>query len=123
VLNGLGMPEILVLLVLALFLFGPERLPGVARDAAKVLRQLRNMANDVTQDLRSELGPEMKDLQLEDLHPRRFVERHLLSDLADDEAPVGSRPGVPAQGTAAPRRTTPRPVDPTAAPSFDPDTT
>jgi sec-independent protein translocase protein TatB len=123
VLNGLGMPEVLLLLVLALFLFGPERLPGVARDVAKVLRQLRNMANDVTQDLRSELGPEMKDLQLEDLHPRRFVERHLLSDLADDEAPVDGRPGVSAQGTAAPRRTTPRPVDPTAAPSFDPDTT
>jgi Tat protein translocase TatB subunit len=123
VLNGLGMPEILVLLALALFLFGPERLPGVARDVAKVLRQLRNMANDVTQDLRSELGPEMQDLQLQDLHPRRFVERHLLSDLADDEPAGAARPGAAPYGAVTPLVPGPRPVDPTAAPTFDPDTT
>lgn len=44
--GSLGGGEILVLILVGLIVFGPERLPTVARDAAKVLRQLRQADGD-----------------------------------------------------------------------------
>ncbi len=61
--------EILVLGVLAVIIFGPEKLPEVARKAARVLNYLRNIANDAQGRLRQELGPEFADLELADLNP------------------------------------------------------
>jgi sec-independent protein translocase protein TatB len=75
--SNLNMWEILVLLLLALFIFGPERLPKVIGDAARMLRNLRNMARNATSDLSRELGTEVT---LEDLHPRTFLRKHLLSE-------------------------------------------
>jgi sec-independent protein translocase protein TatB len=83
VFNGVGWPEIAVLLVIGLFVFGPERLPKAARDAGRMLRQLRQMATGMRNDLRSELGPELADLDLRSLHPRTFVRKHLFED--DDD--------------------------------------
>jgi sec-independent protein translocase protein TatB len=82
VFNGVGWPEIAVLLVIGLFVFGPERLPKAARDAGRMLRQLRQMATGMRNDLRSEI-PELADLDLRSLHPRTFVRKHLFED--DDD--------------------------------------
>ena len=86
--NNLGWGEIAFLVVLALFVFGPERLPKVAAEAGRMLRQLRRMAQNASADIKAELGPEMGDLDLTDLNPRRFVQRHLFED---------EEPAVPAQ--------------------------
>jgi sec-independent protein translocase protein TatB len=84
VFNGLGWGEIAVLLLIGLFVFGPDKLPRVARDAGRMLRQLRQMANGMRDDLRAELGPEIADLDIRDLHPKTFVRKALLED--DDES-------------------------------------
>jgi sec-independent protein translocase protein TatB len=89
VFNNLGWEEILVLAIIGLIVFGPDRLPKAAQDAAALLRQLRTMARGAANDLRAELGPEMADLDLRSLHPRRFVEDALFGD---DEP---STPAVP----------------------------
>lgn len=78
-----GVGELAVLGVLALVIFGPERLPGMAAQAGRALRQLRHMASDATRDLRDGLGPEYADFDPRDLNPRQFVRRHLFED--DDE--------------------------------------
>jgi sec-independent protein translocase protein TatB len=72
-----------VLVLLGLFLFGPERLPGMAADAGRMLRKLRAYVKDMSQELRDELGPEVADLDLRSLHPREIVRRNLFED--DDE--------------------------------------
>jgi sec-independent protein translocase protein TatB len=90
--NNLGWPEIAFLIVLALFVFGPDRLPKVAADAGRMLRQLRQMAQNASADIKSELGPEMGDLDLTDLNPRRFVQKHLFD--GDDDAVPAQRPAV-----------------------------
>src|SRR5881409_177447 len=82
--NNIGWPELIVLAVIGLIVLGPERLPKAAADAARMLRQLRAMARDATADLKAELGPEMADLDLASLHPRRLVQS--VWD-ADDEDP------------------------------------
>lgn len=82
-----GLGEMVVLVVLALVIFG-EKLPQAAAQAGRALRQLRQMANNAKADLQEGLGPEFKDFDLADLHPRTFVRKHLLEDLDDDGAPV-----------------------------------
>jgi len=73
--------EIIILALLGLFIFGPERLPKVIADAMRIVRGLRNMARNATADLSRELGTEVS---LEDLHPKTFIRKHLLSE--EDEA-------------------------------------
>lgn len=72
--------EIAGLLLVALLIFG-ERLPKVIADGMRMLRNLRSMATNATGDLSRELGTEIK---LEDLNPKTFVRKHLLSE--EDEA-------------------------------------
>ena len=109
-----------VLLVLALFVFGPERLPGMAAEAGKGLRRLRLYVKGMTDDLKSELGPELGDVDLASLHPRTFVQKHLLDDdLFDDGDPstfdlLGGDDGRPAAGA---------PLKPGELAPWDPDTT
>lgn len=80
VFNSLGWPEIAVLLVVALVVFGPERLPKAAAEAGRMLRTLRQLANTAREDLKAELGPELGDLDLASLNPRTFVRKNLLGD-------------------------------------------
>lgn len=74
-----GIGEIGLLIVLAVVIFGPEKLPELARKAARVVNYLRMIGNDARGQLRRELGPEFDDFDLADLNPKRFVQRHLLS--------------------------------------------
>jgi sec-independent protein translocase protein TatB len=78
--SSLGWGEVLALVVVALFVFGPDKLPRVARDAGRMLRQLREMANGARTQLKSELGPEFADLDFDSLNPRTFVRKHLFED-------------------------------------------
>ena len=77
----LSLPKILVLAVIALVVFGPNELPKMAAKAGKALRELRNIAEGAKNDLREGLGPEFADFEIEDLNPRHFVQKHLLSDM------------------------------------------
>lgn len=71
--------EITALVVLAIIVFGPEKLPELARKAARVLSYLRRIGNDARGQLRKELGDDFADISLADLNPKTFVSKHLLS--------------------------------------------
>jgi sec-independent protein translocase protein TatB len=77
VFSNLNAWEVIALALLGLFIFGPERLPKVISDGVRMLRGLRNMARNATNDLSRELGTEVS---LEDLHPKTFIRKHLLSE-------------------------------------------
>ena len=79
----LSIEKIIVLLVLAVVIFGPERLPKMIRQAGSALRDLRRLADSATRDLREGLGPEFADFDVTDLHPKNFVRKHLLDDEFD----------------------------------------
>lgn len=80
-----GIGEAAVLGVLALVIFG-DKLPSVAQQAGRTLRQLRTMANSAREDLREGLGPEFANFDPADLNPKRFVAKHLFDD---DPDPLG----------------------------------
>jgi sec-independent protein translocase protein TatB len=73
--------KLLILAVIALLVFGPHELPKMASKAGKALRELRKIAEGAKSDLRDGLGPEFADFEIEDLNPRHFVQKHLLSDM------------------------------------------
>ena len=102
--------KLLILAVIALVIFGPNELPRIARQAGRALRDLRKIAEGATADLREGLGPEFQDLDLEDLNPRRFVQKHLL----DDPETASSREEEPAPQVATPKDTTATSVAATA---------
>ena len=82
---GIGVPEFLVILVVALLAFGPDRLPDFARQAGRMVRQVRSFANNARDDIRAELGPEYADFQLNDLDPRKAIRKHILEAWDEDE--------------------------------------
>ena len=84
---NVGPLEIILVLIVALVVFGPDKLPGMIKDLGKALRQVRAQAQSMQEDLKSELGPEVGDLDLRSLHPRTFVEKHLFGD--GEEDPLG----------------------------------
>jgi len=82
---GIGLPELMVIVVIAVVVFGPERLPEFARQAGRFVRQLRNLAQNAQTQLRDELGPEYADLRLADLDPRQAIRKHILEAMEDDD--------------------------------------
>lgn len=80
-----GIWEILVIVVVGIIVFGPDRLPDYARQAGRMVRQLRKFAQGAQSDLRRELGPEYADLNLADLDPRAMIRKHVLEALEDED--------------------------------------
>jgi sec-independent protein translocase protein TatB len=76
----LSVTKLLVLAVIALVVFGPHELPKIASQAGKMLRDLRRIADGAKADLREGLGPEFQDFDFDDLHPRKFVQKHLMDE-------------------------------------------
>ncbi len=84
---GMGWPEIGLLLVVGLLLFGPDKLPGMAKQAGQFVRTVRQMAENAKNDLGREMGQDFSELNLRDLDPREVVRRHVL-DQPGEPAPV-----------------------------------
>jgi sec-independent protein translocase protein TatB len=82
---GIGVPEFMVILVVALFVFGPDRLPDFARQAGRMVRQVRHLTRQTRDDLRAELGPEYANFELTDLDPRRAIRKHILEAWEDED--------------------------------------
>jgi sec-independent protein translocase protein TatB len=66
---GVGLPELAVIAFVAVLVFGPDKLPDFARQAGRLVKQMRQFAHDARDELREELGPEYADLNAPD--PRR----------------------------------------------------
>jgi sec-independent protein translocase protein TatB len=86
---GVGLQEMVVIAFVAVLVFGPDRLPDLARQAGRMARQLRSFAHAARDELRTELGPEYSDLQLRDLDPRTIVRKHIMDAMNEpDDAEI-----------------------------------
>jgi sec-independent protein translocase protein TatB len=116
VFDSIGWGEILVLALAALFIFGPERLPDLAKDAAAGIKRVRSAVTGVREQVNESFGddlPELRDLDLRKYHPKTFIRTQLMGDDDDDKPAV--RPAAAAAPVARPRdHATPPPFDPDA---------
>ena len=134
---NVGPLELLVLAVIGLVVLGPDKLPELARDAARLLRTLREVATGARNQLKDELGPEFADVDLRNLNPRTAVQRavfgqevdlqtyhprHALQDMLlgeeeDESVPYAGEQFADEQVARPAPRPRPRPVTkPTSAP-------
>lgn len=96
---GVGLPELLVIVVVAIMIFGPDRIPEFARQAGRMIRQVRDFTRATRDDIRSELGPEFADFEITDLDPRRAVRKYIQEawDETDDDRSNGRAGEVKAK--------------------------
>jgi sec-independent protein translocase protein TatB len=85
---GVGLPELALIALVAVIVFGPDKLPELARQAGAMLRKARSFANAARDELRTELGPEYADLELRDLDPRTIVRRHIIEAMEEPDTEV-----------------------------------
>ena len=81
--DSIGWGEIVVLALAALFIFGPDRLPGLAKEAASALAHVRRALRDARGQVSDTLGDDftdLRDLDLRRYHPKTFLREQLLKD-------------------------------------------
>ncbi|SES25806.1 sec-independent protein translocase protein TatB [Streptomyces sp. yr375] len=78
--NDIGPLELVTLAVLAVLVFGPDKLPKVIQDVMRTVRKIREFSESAKADIRSELGPDFKDFEFEDLNPKAFLRKQLDND-------------------------------------------
>lgn len=94
---GLTFEKLLLIGLIAVFLIGPDRLPGYAAQFARLIRSLRDMANGAKTRMREEMGPDFDDVDWKKLDPRQYDPRRIIREALDDEAPA-TRPGAAKSG-------------------------
>ncbi|MEV8337391.1 twin-arginine translocase TatA/TatE family subunit [Leucobacter sp. NPDC077196] len=83
---GLTIDKILVILVIAMFVLGPQRLPIYAKKFGELVRSVKRMADGAKDRLRDEMGPEFDDVDWRQLDPRQYDPRRIIRDaLLEDE--------------------------------------
>ena len=80
------MPDTLFILLLALVIFGPKKLPEIATQVAKLIAQIRMMSND----LRRQLESEMLKIELEEKPPLSVKQLEASDQPARTETPQQS---------------------------------
>jgi sec-independent protein translocase protein TatB len=73
----LGGTEFLVIILIAIFLWGPDKLPKALANLRRFISKARNMASNAAADLSREIGT---DIRPEDLNPKTFVRKHILTE-------------------------------------------
>ena len=113
--GSLGLPEILVILVLALLIFGPKRLPEVGRTIGKGLSEFRRATTDLKRSVNAELSLEDEERPSTTRRPPQGVGR----TMAEASRTRESTGGLPAAGPA-PEGTAPRGGDSESDPEGSP---
>ncbi|HXR45495.1 MAG TPA: Sec-independent protein translocase TatB [Pseudolysinimonas sp.] len=93
---GLTFDKLIIIAVIAVFLIGPDRLPGYAAQLARMVKSLRTMADGAKDRMREEMGDEFDEVDWKKLDPRQYDPRRIIREaLLDDD------PNIPLPATAA----------------------
>lgn len=98
---GLNFEKLLVILVIAVFVIGPERLPAYAKKLSDFVRAVKQMADGAKDRLRDEMGPEFDEVDWKQLDPRQYDPRRIIRDALLDDEQQASKPATGAAAAAA----------------------
>ncbi|WP_181160286.1 sec-independent translocase [Streptomyces solincola] len=85
-LPDVGLLKLVTLAVIAVLVFGPDKLPELVRQVTSFLQNVRRFTDGAQQEVRSQLGPGYEDFTFSDLHPRELARKHLLDGQTPAEA-------------------------------------
>lgn len=117
--GSLGIQEIVVICLVILFVFGPERLPEFAREAGKLIARFRKESARSINELKqaadiTDLDRELKSLSKDLRDVRSSVTRAITAEPASKSSPAATAPGAGTEDTNAMEELTPPPTDPDA---------
>jgi sec-independent protein translocase protein TatB len=79
--------EFVILVIAALLVIGPDRMPEYSAKLAKLVRQVRGMADTAKVQLREQMGPDFDDVDWKQYDPRQYDPRRIVREaLMDDGA-------------------------------------
>lgn len=117
--------EIIILILAALVILGPQRLPEYAAKLAHGVRYLRDLAEGAKGQIKEELGPGFEDVDWRQLDPRQYDPRRIVRDAlsspspnAGGRTPRGGEPGDAARPLNG--QPGPSPVPPGRVLAYDP---
>ena len=84
--------EFIVLVIVAIVVLGPERLPEYAAKLGRLVRQLRVMADGAKAQLKDQLGPEFDDLNWRQYDPRQYDPRRIVREALAEPLDYVSQP-------------------------------
>ncbi len=110
--------ELMLLVVVGIVVLGPERLPEYAAKLARLVRQVRDMAQNARTQLKDQMGPEFEDVNWRQYDPRqydprRIVREALLEPADEPEKPQSGPMAQPTQPIHDATRPTPWDADAT----------
>ncbi len=82
---GINGSEFLVIILVAVIVVGPQRLPEYTRKLTQMVRQLRVFLDNARSQIAEEVGPEMADLDLSSLDPRQYDPRKIVRDALGED--------------------------------------
>ena len=82
---GISGSEFLVIVLVAVVVVGPQRLPEYTRKLTQMVRQLRVFLDNARSQIAEEVGPEMADLDLSSLDPRQYDPRKIVRDALGED--------------------------------------
>ena len=82
---GVSGSEFLVIILVAVIVIGPQRLPEYTRKLTQAVRRLRVFLDDAKEQIAEEVGPELADLNLSDLDPRNYDPRKIVRDALGED--------------------------------------
>lgn len=85
---GLGLPEIAVIMLVAVLVFGPDKLPEFARTAGRAVNTMRKLIADAKEQISEEIGADVIE-EFASLDPRKAqpAPRPMKTPLNADEKP------------------------------------
>lgn len=103
---GINGWEFVIILVVAMLVIGPERLPVYAEQLGSLVRRGRDLLQSAKARVDDELGPEFSDVDWSKLDPRQYDPRKIVRDALLDDSPPSAY-NRPAAARAAERNGTP----------------
>ncbi|HKU29229.1 MULTISPECIES: sec-independent translocase [Arthrobacter] len=99
----ISIEKLALLLIIAVFVLGPTKLPEYARKLARLIRELRRMASGAQEKIRQELGPEFEEIDWRKMDPRQYDPRRIIREaLLEDEPVPSAAAAVPVTPPSAP---------------------
>jgi Tat protein translocase TatB subunit len=83
--GNIGFPELLVIMTIALLVFGPRKLPEIGRSIGKAMREFRRTSDEIKEKIEEEIqAEEFKDIKEEIDKDIKDIQEGNQTDIADE---------------------------------------